>query len=143
MKLLLKRILFNDTNTLGTLYIDGVFECYTLEDVVRERRGIAVSTWKIKGETAIPVGTYKVARTMSARLKRILPLLIGVSGYAGIRIHPGNTEKDTEGCILVGQAKTEVSVTASRAAFGILDQKIKAALVLGREVWITVEGLPM
>lgn len=82
-----------DTTT-GELYVDGKFVCYTLEDAIRKE--------KIKGITAIPAGTYDVIINMSTRFKRLMPLLLNVPNYEGVRIHPGNTAEDTEGCILVG-----------------------------------------
>jgi len=88
--------------TIGELLIDGKHECHTLEDVVRAD-GV-----KVYGETAIPPGVYSVDITYSPRFKRDLPLLIGVQNFIGIRIHPGNTASDTEGCILVGQGRGRV-----------------------------------
>lgn len=95
MKLQLVRITFNATETLGHLYIDGNYFCDTLEDTFREV--------KIKHETCIPTGKYKVTLTYSNRFKRVLPLLHNVPNFEGIRIHRGNTDKDTSGCILVGE----------------------------------------
>lgn len=117
MKLEVKRTIFTDLSTIGELSIDGEFFCYTLEDVVRDK--------KIYGKTAIPAGTYKVVFTYSPHFNRILPLLVGVPDYEGVRIHPGNTDADTEGCILVGQAYRKDFLLASRAAFDPLFEKIK------------------
>ena len=78
--------------------------------------------------TAIPTGTYNVVITPSNRFKRDLPLLENVPGFTGIRIHPGNTAADTEGCILVGKGHSTRSVTDSRAAFNDLFNRIRAAL---------------
>ena len=96
MKMKLVRTWFTDKSTIGKLYIDDVFFCYTLEDVVRPT-GV-----KIKGETAIPYSTYKVIINHSQRCDKDLPLLLDVPNFEGIRIHAGNAAKDTEGCILVG-----------------------------------------
>jgi hypothetical protein len=75
--------------------------CETLED--------ASTTTKIKGESCIPVGKYEVQITMSNRFKKMLPLLIDVPNFEGVRFHGGNTEADTEGCILVGMHTDGVS----------------------------------
>lgn len=108
-------------STLGKLYIDGIYQCETLEDVVRAP-GV-----KIHGQTAIPAGEYQVLVTMSQRFKRLLPLLLDVPGFEGVRIHPGNTDADTEGCILVGRGRERNIVTDSRAAFGPLMNAIEGA----------------
>jgi len=101
----------NPKQTLGTfvLYDDDkeggkIFQCYTCEDPVRGNGDPnTVAKWKIKGDSAIPYGTYKVRRTMSSRFKREMRELQNVPGFAGIRIHAGNTAKDTEGCLLFGK----------------------------------------
>jgi hypothetical protein len=98
MELNLYRHTYNvrgDRNIIGDLFINGEFFCYTLED---EKRADGV---KVYGETAIPVGTYTVKLTKSNRFKRLMPLLLDVPLFKGIRIHGGNTSKDTLGCILV------------------------------------------
>lgn len=141
MEIELKRSIFTDNSTIGMLSIDGHFECYVLEDVVREVPGVSVQNWKVKSCTAIPEGRYQIARTMSPRFGRVLPLLIGVKGFDGIRIHPGNDADDTEGCLLPGLHKAKDMVTESRAAFNALDAKIEEALDAGETVWITVSGL--
>lgn len=116
--------------TIGSLAINGAFECFTLEDVVRDK--------KIRGETAIPAGTYEVRITFSQRFQRDLPLLIGVPDFEGVRIHPGNTAADTEGCILPGQVRTANTVGASRLAFYALFAKIKDAADRHEGIWITI-----
>jgi hypothetical protein len=126
MKLKLVREPSSETTTLGNLYIDGEWFCYTLEDKVREV--------KYAGITAIPIGTYKVVITWSPRFKRQLPLLVDVSGFDGIRIHPGNTHKDTEGCILVGEYVEGEFLYKSKIAF----DRLYAILVKAKDS-ITIE----
>jgi len=96
MELILNRVNKNKYCTIGELYINGKFQCYTLEDVERKS--------KIKGKTAIPTGRYEVILNMSNRFKRVMPLLLNVPNFEGVRIHTGNSAKDTEGCILVGRS---------------------------------------
>ena len=72
----------------GQLYVDGEYFCDTLENT----------------DYAIPSGFYRLRVTMSPRFRIYLPLLDGVIGRSGIRIHAGNTIDHTEGCILVGEA---------------------------------------
>ena len=95
--------------TIGKLYLDGHYLCDTLEDTVRP------AGTKIAGKTAIPAGTYKVKKTMSPRFKKILPEILNVPGFAGVRIHSGNTAADTEGCLLLGLNKAKGKVLESQA----------------------------
>lgn len=127
MKLLLKRIFKGETYTIGKLYIDGKYFCDTLEDKVREV--------KIKNETAIPVGTYKVIVNMSPRFKRLLPRLLNVPGFEGILIHRGNTDKDTSGCILVGENKVKGKVINSTP----YEKKLVEILKNESDISITIE----
>lgn len=139
MKLTLRRHESKGDSTIGTLAIDGVPNCFTLEDVVREVDGQPVEAWKVPGKTAIPRGTYEVKVTPSARFKRRLPLLVGVPGFEGIRIHPGNTAADTEGCLLVGfEDRGDGSIGRSREAFLPLFYAIDAALGRGEKVFIAI-----
>lgn len=142
MELRLDRQESDAIRTSGALQVDGAFECFTLEDVIREpagwKAGEPVASWKVPGETAIPAGRYRVTVTRSARFGRDLPLLNQVPGFAGIRIHPGNSATDTEGCILVGEIAEGEEVLQSRHAFAALFEKIEGALAAGDEVWIDV-----
>jgi hypothetical protein len=108
---------FTDEYTIGTMSADGEFLYYTLEDPVRDH--------KIKGITAIPAGTYKGIVNMSNRFKKMMPLLLDVPGFEGVRIHSGNTAKDTEGCILIGLNKAPGMIYKSRPAFFDLMLKLK------------------
>ena len=128
MNLLLKRQPSNIACTHGDLFIEDAWECFTLEDIIREV--------KIPGETAIPAGRYRVVLTFSKRFQRILPLLQDVPNFTAIRIHSGNTDKDTEGCMLVGQESGPTTVMRSRAALNVLQYKIEEAITGGDEVWI-------
>jgi hypothetical protein len=119
MDLNVKRLEFSEESTVGELSINGQFECYTLEDKVRPV--------KIKGKTAIPAGRYEVIINFSQRFQRQLPLLLKVPDFEGVRIHPGNTAANTEGCILVGETKNENFIGNSRLAFDRLFEKLKAA----------------
>ncbi len=122
MNLKLERIYLGDTFTVGKLSYEDKFICYTLEDKVREVEGQPVSSWKIQNETAIPRGTYPISITFSNRFQVRLPLLSNVDGYTGIRIHTGNTSKNTEGCILVGSSWDGKSdwIGSSKIAFSSL-----------------------
>jgi hypothetical protein len=138
MRLLLERLQLGKDCTIGSLSIDSDFECWILEDVVREVKGQPVASWKLPGETAIPYGTYEIDITMSARFKRPLPLLLNVDGYSGIRIHPGNVAANTDGCLLPGLDWHGASVGRSQLAFDALFAKLRAAKSLGQRIFIEI-----
>ena len=116
--------------TFGVLWVDGRFECHTLEDVVRPA--------KIAGVTAIPAGTYPVEITASPKFGRRLPLLMGVPNFSGVRIHAGNRSRDTEGCILPGRGRDGDAVTQSLLAFAELFRQIDHANEAGDTVRIRI-----
>ena len=127
------------TYTIGKLYIDGEYFCDTLED---KDRGLTddmtvseISKIKIKKKTAIPTGTYKVTITYSNRFKKNMPLINDVKGFEGIRIHSGNTDKDTEGCILVGFNKIKGNVINSRDTYN----KLFSILSKSNNITITIK----
>ena len=119
MKLTLVRNVITEKSAKGVLYIDGDFICYTLEDPPRDE--------KIPGITGIPEGEYPVVLNWSPRFKKILPLVLNVKGFSGVRIHSGNKPEDTEGCILVGDSWTNDYLFNSRKAFNALMTKLKTA----------------
>lgn len=117
MNILVKRVALKPTYTIGHMYIDGKYVCDTLEDIVRDlnKNGkFDNGEVKIKGQTAIPYGTYEVIWNYSPRFKRYTPRLLNVNSFDGVLIHAGNTAKDTEGCILLGQNKKVGMVVNSK-----------------------------
>jgi hypothetical protein len=121
MRLELTRKIFTANSTIGELTINGSFECYILEDV---DRGLIqtmplheLAAIKVHGKTAIPYGRYEIINSYSNRFKKLLPLLLEVPGYDGIRIHAGNFPDDTEGCLLPGQSHSANMVGESQLAF--------------------------
>ena len=142
MKLLLKRKFKGETYTIGDLYIDGKFFCNTIEDKVRELpetcpntpRGISCSCkGKVYAETAIPAGSYKISMVMSPKFGRVLPCLHNVPHFIGILIHSGTTEKDSAGCIIVGDNTVPGKVLNSRMTSDKLN------LLLATEKDISIE----
>jgi GH24 family phage-related lysozyme (muramidase) len=119
LNLTLTRNIYTNSSTIGELSLNGKFECFILEDVVRPE--------KIPGITAIPAGTYEVRITHSPKFQRDLPLLLNVPNFSGIRIHVGNTARDTEGCLLPGRSKSVDFVGESRTAFDALFAKLRSA----------------
>lgn len=132
------------STTIGELLIDGKHECLTLEDAVREIPGEAVEVWKIKGATAIPSGIYHVTIDWSYRFRRYMPHILGVTGFTGVRIHPGNTVRDVEGCIAVGQSRYNVVLLKSVDAFEVLFEKLAVALDRGEDITLAIaENRPL
>ena len=152
MELILERIAKRKTYTIGRLYIreqvmdeylpgtaDEYF-CDTLEPTWRDYQNGA---YKVKGRSAIPEGRYAVVISYSPKFKQWLPILLGGPEFnkqwQGIRIHAGNTAKDTEGCILVGRNQRVGEVLDSRKWLNKLKQKIVEAKDRGEAVWITIK----
>lgn len=104
MKLKLTRDILKDAFTLGKLSVNGEEKYFTVED---KDRGLENGGVKVKAQTAIPKGTYKVDITFSPKYKKKMPILLNVPQFTGIRIHSGNDIDDTEGCILVGMTRNE------------------------------------
>lgn len=124
MNIILNRIAKKAKYTIGKLYINDKYFCDTLEDT---DRGLTqsmteqqIGSKKVYGETAIPTGTYRIIISYSNKFKKQMPLLLNVPGFAGIRIHSGNTEKDSLGCILVGKNKAVGKVLESRDTYNKL-----------------------
>ena len=128
--------------TIGKMYIDGDYFCDTLEDRVRDinKNGkFDNGEVKVAGETAIPYGRYQVVVNMSPRFKRELPRLLNVPNFEGILIHRGNTDKDSSGCILVGENKVKGKVINSTPYEQKLVSILKDVQNKGEEIWITIE----
>ena len=117
IKLRLERLYKGSKYTIGKLYINDEYFCDTIEDIDRGLKSSMsveyIKKKKVYAETAIPTGTYKIEMTYSNKFKRILPLLVDVKGFSGIRIHRGNTEKDSSGCIVIGENKVKGRVINS------------------------------
>lgn len=135
MRLKLQRFQFTDTSTIGNLTVDDKPFCVALED--RDRK-LEEGGEKVYAETAIPRGTYKVIIDFSKRFKRELPRLLEVPGFEGVRIHPGNGPKDTEGCILVGATWRKDWVTDSRRTFERLFEQMEDAYEAGEDIVIEI-----
>ncbi len=136
MRLTITRQKSTPNSTLGGLYVDGRWFCFTLEDVVRELGPNGEG--KIAGRTAIPFGVYSVVIDKSTRFNRLMPHILDVPFFEGVRIHSGNTAADTEGCVLLGLDKTGFdSIGHSVTAFEAFMDQLKAGLLDG-EVKLTI-----
>jgi len=147
MKLRLQRHPSGPSSTIGELsqeLAEAVYSdrwCWTCEDVIRERPGVSVSEWKVPGQTAIPEGTYQIILSHSPRFGgKVLPELLHVPGFSGIRIHAGNGPGDTEGCVLVGFDCDGTNVLNSRAALGFVQQRIEDCAREGDRVYLEVRN---
>ena len=126
-----------ELSTQGSLSVNGIFNCYTLEPKTREIPGQPVSAWKVQDKTAIPLGTYTVTLDFSPKFDRTMPLINDVPGFDGVRIHWGNYPHDTDGCCLVGETMANDFVGNSREAFNALYPQIANAIAAGEPVNIT------
>lgn len=142
MELVLNRVIKAEKCTIGHLLINGKFECYILEDKDRGLTNLMsieeIKEKKVLAQTAIPTGRYEIAVTFSNRFKQYLPLIMGVPGFEGIRIHSGNSHEHTEGCPLTGTTHTEDQVLNSRAAFRSLFAKIRK-VEKKEKIFITIQ----
>jgi hypothetical protein len=147
MELSIIRKIFTNKSTIGDFMVNGIRYYYSLEDKDRQRQenGMIIP-WtkevKIPGVTAIPYGQYEVVTSYSNRFKQIMPLLLNVPDYEGVRIHSGNTDKNTEGCPLIGYTKVENFIGESKRAFNDFFPRLMATLKKGK-VFITITGQMM
>lgn len=134
MELKLHRIAKLPTYTIGHLYNGKEYLCDTLEDTWRDLNKVK----KVKGHTAIPESRYRIIMAYSQRFGKEMPLLCEVPQFTGILIHAGNTDEDTEGCILVGENKVKGKVVNSRYHAQIVSELINNAIENGEKVYITI-----
>ena len=130
---------FGENFTEGKLLIDDVFECYTVEDT--DRKMEEDLTRKVNGKTAIPRGRYELVLSMSNRFKKVLPEILNVPGFAGIRIHSGNSSVDTEGCIILGSINDKADddwIGGSNIALTQFMAKLETAKENNEKVYIKI-----
>ncbi|MEO6283673.1 MAG: DUF5675 family protein [Dyadobacter sp.] len=148
MEILVTRWGKGENSTLSSVTVDGVHQCYFLEDRDRGLTGsmtlAKIQALKVKAATAIPTGRYQVTIALSPRFKKLLPRLLNVPGFAGILIHTGNSDKDTEGCLITGKAYENVGSDyrikggTSKPAFEDLFKKIQDSIKTEQKVFITI-----
>jgi hypothetical protein len=151
MKLDVVRTQFGKDATNGMLFVDGVFECFTLEDEVRDI--------KVMSETAIPLGEYEIkfrniggfdtkykARYGSTFHKGMLELQ-DVPNFKYILIHTGNTDQHTAGCLLIGETQQDLDkgkdgfVGGSGDAYKKFYPKVRDALIAKEKVTIKYSNI--
>lgn len=152
MEITVTRILKTNNYTIGELSVNGKYLMDTLEDRVRPLpdkcpntpKGINCNCKeKVYGKTAVPAGTYEVRLSYSNRFRRVLPELLDVPHFLGIRIHSGNKSTDTEGCLLVGEWDNEKGdwVANSRQCFNRLFSLLQKAADNKEKITITINNL--
>ena len=143
MELKLIREHFNERETIGKLYVNDVLFSYTLEPTFRglnsDMSEDEIRRQKIYGVTAIPEGSYHVILTFSKRFQKILPELLHVKGFTGVRIHAGNYAKNTQGCILLGNYNGGNYVTESQQYIEKLVKMMQGSINDDEGVTITIE----
>jgi hypothetical protein len=154
MILRLQRDTFGTDATLGVLTVDHEdgrgplafgFVCEDQDRGLKKDMHLGeITAIKVKGETAIPSGRYTVARTWSPKYQRMMMLLADVPGFQGIRIHAGNDDDDTEGCILPGLGRdvAKMTVSKSRVAADWLDGEVAKCATAGKPVTMEITRDP-
>ena len=142
LHLILLRKYRKEAYTIGQLYNGNTYLCNTVEDTDRglhsNMAAAQIAKLKIKGQTAIPTGSYKVEVTDSPKFKRPLPLVLNVPGFSGIRIHRGQNANSTEGCIIPGENTATGRVTNSEKYEKLIVAAIAAAEAKKEDVWLTI-----
>lgn len=143
MELKVKRRYKAETYTIGTMYVDGVRLCDTLEDKDRGlRQDMSLSQikkQKVYGQTAIPTGRYRVRSYYWPKYRQKYPLLEDVPGYTGILIHGGKNATATLGCILLGENRIKGGLVNSAKYVRDLTARIEIAERRKEEIYITIE----
>ena len=137
MKIEVNRIFKASNYTIGELSVNNNYICDTLEDKVR------VDGEKVYAETAIPTGAYTLVSSYSNRFKKVMPEILNVPNFSGIRIHCGNSSKDTEGCLLVGKwdGKTENWISDSKNSYNKLYPLLEEAFNKKENITITIKDI--
>lgn len=150
MEIKIERRWFTEKTTIGELYIDGVFECFTLED--RSRFPVKpsemsdaeyldlVERLKVQNVTAVPPLRYALYIGFSEHFQRMMIHIQSVPGYCGCEIHSGNRDTDTDGCVLVGKKRSVDLITESLFAYGAFFAKVNGAIRRKEQAWLTIEN---
>lgn len=154
LELVLERRYFKNTYTIGRMFVEGMDFSDTLEDkdrgLTQDMPTTEIYKKKVYGKTAIPYGRYEVVLSVSPAIKKknrewakkydwLVPEVKNVPGYSGIRIHPGTTCEDTDGCLLPGENKAVGKVLNSREAYyALMDYYLMPAHKAGQKMYITI-----
>lgn len=153
MQLTLERKYKGDTYTIGKLYVNGILFSDTLEDKDRELSNSMsvdeIKKKKVYGRTAIPSGTYRLTMTYSGKFanrawgrkyKGLVPEILNVKGFKGVRIHPLNKAEDSLGCIGVGKNDRKGWISnATDYYYRLLDNYIMPATHRKEPITLTIQ----
>jgi hypothetical protein len=138
----IRRRFLADKYTVGSLFINGVYYCDTLEDKVRDYNKdgdlLDEGEGKVYGETAIPYGAYDLVLTFSPKFNRLLPLVENVKHFEGIRLHGGSHAGHSEGCILLGENKVKGGLINSSKYVDDLVNWMKVEKLIGRDTVLEI-----
>jgi hypothetical protein len=132
MRIQVIRKWYSQISTIGVISVDGVKCGFTLEDVARAE-GV-----KIPNHTAIPAGEYEVVNDYSERFKKIMPHILDVKNFEGVRIHKGNRTSDTTGCLICGLQKGQDLVYNCDPTYDYIFHSIDQAMKRKEKVTITI-----
>ena len=132
---MLYRDTFTEESTIGELSVDGKFFCFSLEDYDRKMED---GGKKVYGKTCVPRGTYDVVIDFSPKYNKEMPHILNVPGFDGIRIHPLNVAKETEGCIGVGSVRSTDFIGNSVVTFDRLMALMDEAYAKGEPITLVI-----
>lgn len=152
LELTIERRYFKHTYCIGRFFVDGMEFSDVLEDKDRglsqDMSTVAIYKKKVYGQTAIPTGRYEVRLSVSPKFanrewcKRyggLVPEILNVPGFDGIRIHPGSNSASTSGCPLVGENRIVGGlVNSQQAFFDLMDYYLMPAHQRGQKMFITI-----
>lgn len=138
--------------TVGRFFVNRTLLFNSLEDTDRgltqEMSEEDILAVKVPGKTAIPVGTYELRLTVSGKFKNrswakkykgLVPEIVDVPGYSGVRIHPGNKPNQTDGCPLTGRnTKVGELTDSTKCYYELMDKHLYPAHLRGEQMKITI-----
>lgn len=145
MELLVKRKVKTDNSTVGDFFVNGELFSSSLEDrdrgLMSDMPLTEIQAKKVYGETAIPIGRYKVVKYFSPKHQKDMPLLVDVPGFAGCEFHSGNAPKDVLGCTLLGEYDPDTPdwISNSKATIDKFYTLFFGAIDKGEDVWAVYE----
>lgn len=129
-------VLGGESFTPGKLYKDNAYFSETCED--EDRFLEDGKEEKVYARTAIPRGRRRLIASHSAHFDKVLPELLDVPGFSGVRMHGGNRAEDSEGCILVGRMRTATGIAQCAVTVERLVTILEDAADIGEPVFLEI-----